>query len=285
MPKKIILAVAVGSIAERVLDSQSPNLDKLRPYVAGLIDWLENQTTPPKAPTGSGTLPRFVCGTAYKIIYRERSVLNLPNAFQDLGTLQPDLIFCMSTSVAKAAQIATTTLPIVAIVSEPDQEGLNANVCGVSAKRDFSVVRQLQEFKRLRPGLGTIYALHRTGYAPSDRALGYLNNVTPVPVPDNGDIEAIIRAIPATANRGILVLPADRFFGVAEGITVWTGTSPTFWPTPDFPMASFGGFGYEQKLCGKFMAQVVATIWHTGAIPTPPHKFIVIPPGHQISRP
>jgi hypothetical protein len=85
-----------------------------------------------------------------------------------------------------------------------------------------------------------------------------------VSVADNEDIQTKINneiVASTKPNKGVLVLPADRFFGVAELITQWTGNIPTFWSTSDFPTHSTGGYGYPQKKCGQFMAERVAVIW------------------------
>jgi hypothetical protein len=135
---KTILAVAVGNPSnDHVFDDTTPDLRTVRPYVKGLISWLANQTDPPTPDNG---LPKYNIGTDYKIVYRERAVGNLPEAFLDAVILPADLIFCMSTSVAKAAdafsKVYAPSKPIVAIVSDPFSEGFGDNVCGVSASRD-----------------------------------------------------------------------------------------------------------------------------------------------------
>jgi hypothetical protein len=295
MTKKIVLAVAVGpSTKDAEFDVPTPDLRNARPYIKGLVEWLgdQNKTNPGPPPPN---LPRYVCGTDYKIVYRERDVGNLAQAFQNVT---PDLIFCMSTSVAKAAQTAApATMPIVAIVSEPQSENLNANVRGVSAKRDGGAVQQLREFIRLSPqsnpskSFERIFVLHRKGYNPSLRALNAIideDSITSVVVPDSATIaqvEAIVRGIPEDQRHGVLVLPADRFFGWAREITVWTRSMRTFWSAPDLPLDAFGGFGFPQETCGRHMARVVAMIWKNQQEGTPlPTGFSNIP-GNRVGRP
>jgi hypothetical protein len=295
MAIKTILAVAVGKPSNDRVLSTNPNLTGLRPYIRGLIEWLRNQNAPPELDDTPPAI--FRIGTNYKIVYRERAVGNLASAFQDALTLPADLLFCMSTSVAKAAETFTQanapTMPVVAIVSDPFGERFPANFCGVSASRDRLVKSCLKKFKKLSPNMNEVFVLHREGYLPSDRAMGWLGRkkVKPVPISDNdsdAEMERLIRATVGPADRGLLVLPADRFFGAASDITQWTGNMRTFWSTPDFPASSFGGFGFPQELCGRFMAERVATIWTSqdaGQPPMPDPRWVAIDPEHRDQRP
>jgi hypothetical protein len=288
---KTILAVAVGNSTDQVFDKPHPDLSTVRPYVKGLISWLANQTDPPTPDNG---LPKYTIGTDYKIYYRERAVNHVPDAFKDVLTLPADLIFCMSTWVAEAADVFmkanAPSKPIVAIVSDPFSEKFGDNVCGVSASRDRLAISCYKQFKKLNPNVKNVFALHRDGYLPSVRAKGWLGKkIIPVAVADGEDIKTKIDSIPNVPQRGLLILPADRFFGAANDIVQWTGSMPTFWSTPDFPKGSFGGYGYEQELCGKFLAERVASIWKNqsdgASDPIPDPKWVVIGPEYVTWRP
>jgi hypothetical protein len=283
MASKTIIAVAVGEAATAdVTFSTAAQISaaKVRPYLTGLQEWLAsaNRTDPPQPDNGPG---QYLIGQHYTVIYRERPVgdANLQSAFQDQIALNADLWFCMSTSIARAAdsvakaQPQPFTKPIVAIVSDPFSETFGPNVCGVSADRTRLAIRCLRQFtKRVAP-LDNIFVLHRAGYGPSEKAQQWFGkkikgvaSITMVSIPDTDttmQMETKIRAIASSglANKGVLVLPADRFFGVAKLITDWTGTVPTFWSTRDFPTQARGGWGFEQALCGQFMAERVAIIW------------------------
>jgi hypothetical protein len=284
MPGKTIIAVAVGETAsELIVNNETPDLTVVRPYIGGLVDWLKtaiaNRADPPQPDNNP---PRYRIPGDYRIVYRVRPVdtpNSLETAFQDNTALQADLWFCMSTSVAQAAdrvakaQPPPFTKPIVAIVSDPFSETFGPNVCGVSADRTRLAIRCLRQFtKRVAP-LDNIFVLHRAGYGPSDKAQQWFGkkikgvaSITVVSIPDTDttmQMETKIRAIASStlANKGVLVLPADRFFGVAKLITEWTGSVPTFWSTRDFPTQAKGGWGYEQTLCGRYMAERVAIIW------------------------
>src|SRR5215216_558150 len=186
---KTILAVAVGnSNNDTVFETANPNFDAVRPYIKGLVSWLANQADPP---TSDSVLTKYKIPTDYRIVYRERAINNLPDAFQTAATA--DLIFCMSTSVARAADAFTKaqalSTPIVAIVSDPFSEDFGNNVCGVSASRDRLAISCLKQFKK-KSNVRNFFALHREGYAPSTRAKGWVGKkVQLVAVADGNTIE------------------------------------------------------------------------------------------------
>jgi len=287
---KTILAVAVGETPRELsLNTATPDLSTVRPYITGLISWLKkpNQDRVDPPPPDNKPPPYEIPGN-YSIVYRERLIAGLAAAFQDATALGADLWFCMSTSVARNADAVAKAQglvkPIVAIVSDPFSETFGNNVCGVSADRDRLAIRCYRQFRRRVPAVKNVFALHRSGYSPSEKARQWVGkNVIPVPVADDEDIQTKIQTQindSTLPKKGVLVLPADRFFGVADLITQWTGTIPTFWSTPDFPANARGGYGYEQGLCGQFMAERVANIWKNQADgvskPIPDPKWVSI---------
>ena len=291
---RTILAVAIGKPGNnQTITAMPPATSLVRPYINGLISWLANQTSKPD-PDPDNPLNKYNIGTDYQIDYRECDLGSLSGVFTTAGS-GADLLFCMSTTVARAAYAYTTTKPIVAIVSDPFSETFkDANVWGASAGRDRLVRHALKQFRKKRtPKLTKIYALHRDGYDPSTKSIAWLGNnkVKLWPVLDTDDIKVRIQAAladpPTTDVKGFLILPADRFFGAAPDIVQWTGTTPTFWTTPDFPVnpvRSFGGYGYPQVVCGQFLAERVAGIWtsqdapSTKPIPLPDPKWVLIDP-------
>src|SRR3954453_18528592 len=300
MAMRTILAVAIGKSANNQVFTAAPPASSLvRPYINGLISWLANQTGNPQ-PDPDNPLNKYNIGTDYQIDYRECDLGAVAGVFAEAGPAA-DLLFCMSTTVARGAAAFTTTPPIVAIVSDPFSETtFGANVYGASAGRDRLVRHALRQFRRKRtPKLTKIYALHREGYAPSTKSKAWLGNnkVTLWPVLDTEDIQARIQAAiddpPTSAVKGFLILPADRFFGAAPDIVAATGTRPTFWTTPDFPInpvASFGGYGYPQAVCGQFLAERVAGIWTSQDATSPPvalpdPKWTLIDPQNIAVRP
>ena len=165
---KTILAVAIGNSANnQVFTAPPPASSPARPYIKGLVSWLANQADPP---TPDNPLTKYNIGTDYQIDYRECDIAALPNVFMAAAP-QADLLFCMSTSVARAADAYTkanppTTKPIVAIVSDPFSETFGDNVCGASASRDRLVNHALRQFRKKNQNVKNVVALHRTGYLP-----------------------------------------------------------------------------------------------------------------------
>src|SRR5947209_8129911 len=99
---KTILAVAIGKSSNNQVFTAAPSSSSLvRPYIKGLIAWLANQTDPP-APDPDNPLTKYNIGTDYKIDYRECDIVALAGVFAAAAP-QADLLFCMSTTVARAA--------------------------------------------------------------------------------------------------------------------------------------------------------------------------------------
>src|SRR5215203_4506769 len=75
---KTIVAVAIGTAAtarqETITAKPPANSTTVRPYIAGVVDWLENQRNPPRA-TGLNT---YRINHDYVIDYREVTEANLP---------------------------------------------------------------------------------------------------------------------------------------------------------------------------------------------------------------
>jgi hypothetical protein len=274
-----ILAVAIGDPAKNCIikTSNDPNLKLIRPYIAGVINWLENQPNPPI----SGTrLPKYRIGQDYEIDYRECDESQLQTTF----TLANEFILCLSTTVARAAVTFTQTnniktRPIVAIVSDWAAENFPSNVCGVSAKRPDHIDICFKHFKGDFSSAGTFYFLAKKYYPPSDAALAKLGNPnTAVYVDTNDNIRDQIYAIPR-GSGGLLVLPADRFFGAIDDIIQWAQNDQsllTFWTVTDWVSTgntgAFGGSGFPQQTCGQYLGERIASIWSSAnhiTIPNP----------------
>jgi hypothetical protein len=280
MAQQTILAVALGdsqtssSNKSKVIRDNSPGtLNGVRPYIKGLINWLMSQPNPP---VSDNTLPTYHIGDSnyYVIDYRECTEAELINNFTvSAGLPASYVILCMSTTVARAAASMNLNVPIVAIVSDPFAENFPANVCGVSAQRSQHAMQCYHKFKKADSALGKVYALHKQNYKPSNDALNWLGNkVISVPIQPGDNIQTKINAIPQGPHRGLLVLPADLFFGQANNIAGWAQSQGMhdFWSVPDWPTNSFGGYGFPQQTCGQYLAERIASIWaNNGAIPNP----------------
>jgi hypothetical protein len=286
MPNKTILAVAIGKDGTHFnfQNPNDPNLAKARQYINGLVTSL--------GPANMGPGP-----SQYVIDYYECTEGNLGTII----TGNPDLIFCMSTTVMKNAVAfaggKTPPIPVVGVVSYPKGEGWTAApytqyVCGVRASR-FQLARQCYDyFLDTVPSLTTVYALYKTGYRPSDNALTNISATLPPPavplIGDNANFDLAqvtdaqlltnignLNATGAYNNTGIFVLPIDRCFGLAQQIinAAQAAYIPTFWPVTDWVninnSSALGGFGISQETCGERMGDQVSHIFkNANAVPT-----------------
>jgi ABC-type uncharacterized transport system substrate-binding protein len=286
-----IIAVAIGDPGNnwRFNDPNDANLKKVRPYISGLITWLADQTNPP-TPDPQNPLKKYVIGKQYVVEYRECAKEDLAATFD----INPDLIFCMSTTVLDAAKQFTTTIPVVGIMSNPESEdwSQNPNVCGVSARRPQHAGSAYAELKK-QIGKKQIYYLSKAGYPPSDAAKLWLPKAAiEISIDSDEGPDDIVDKIHSTLPRGssLLVLPVDQFFGAAKSIIAAAQTdqsASTYWMAPDYAgsVGAYGGYGVAQETCGHFMAERVASIWSSSdgaTIPDPP--FVEIPEQWNKSR-
>jgi ABC-type uncharacterized transport system substrate-binding protein len=272
---KRILAMAVGPKKDLLIRGRT-GLGGVRPYIEGLIE-------------GLAKLNRHV-GADFEIDYRERELQELEtkegaaSAFKANSGLQHGVIFGMSTTVVRAAQGVTKSIPILGIVSEPKAEGFSrgGNITGVSARRSQSAGGCFERFLATVPTLKAVRALHRPGYGPSDRALKLIKaaakkrnvTVTPVPVKSRQDIEKKLSAmskrdLKKPAEAGLLVLPVDLCLGAAPLIIELAHGKnlPAFFPVPDWVKpklpSALGAYGVSQRKCGELVAEYVDQIlWH-----------------------
>lgn len=287
MAKKI-LAVAVGSPDNKTFTNRFDvdNDDKVRPYIKGLVDWLALSSNNRRSPEDEDMLGTFNLGSGaaanqYQIDYKERPREQISTAFGN----GYDVIFCMSRTVADKAAIQYPpgggAPKIVGIVSNPAGANYGNNVCAVSAIRPQLIARGAKRFKK-KLRLDKLFALTIPGYEPAEEAAKWIGkNVDPRQVNDLSNIKAVVDACtPASGQRaGLIVYPVDAFFGAGKDIVEWAenraqGPIPTFWTAPDFPATAYGGFGFQQKICGQYMAYLVATIFSTGDVPEQPYITI-----------
>jgi len=289
VPPKNIVAVALGPNRDKDINSANDASD-VRPYVAGLI-------------TGLAARNKTIGTTAdYVIKFRQRpeSDLTDPATFTIAGN-QPDAIFCMSTSVAWAAANFSSTIPIVAVVSDPSGSGVDAdNICGVSGKRTQFADKYLDRFISSVPSLTKVYLLHKQGYSPALDGLRKIQegetavDIELVNVRGPGQIANKINAMTSNVQgqpvtNGILVLPADLFFGAAAQIASLAHAKrlPDFWPVTDNVLAdgsgTFGGWGVPQNKCGQMMGAQFPDIW-AGAVTYPKPRFDRVVPKDFVWR-
>jgi ABC-type uncharacterized transport system substrate-binding protein len=277
---KRILAMAVGP-QKNVLFRSRNGLSEVRPYIEGLIAGLAKHNRE--------------IGRDFEIDYRERDVETLTgkqgvgDAFKPGDGSKNDVIFSMSTTVARAAQGIAKDTPIVAIVSDLKAEGLSraSNIAAFSGRRSQSAADCLERFLGTVPTLKRVRVLHRPGYGPSERALKLVRAVAkkrgiavaPVAVKSRAELEAKLGAMPKRdvvkpADIGVLVSPVDLFFSSAEAIIKLTQDAkkiPTFFFVPDWVKtkgpSALGAYGVSQRKCGEHMAELVEKILWQGAKP------------------
>jgi len=287
-----ILAVAVGPKRTVSIDKNTTDAEiaTVRPYIKGLIDWLKDNSKNTDLDEAS---KNFVLGDSgnpgYTIDYRENDLTMLdvekPDVFQNVAGVF-DCIVCMSTYVGEKAAASTTDIPIIVVTSDPSNPKFNQNVCGVCAIRPQLVSVGLRKFKKFE-NVKRIYALYRQNHKPSLLAKKGLGNAIDagdwVGIRDRDDDKSITATITGLVktNAGLLVLPADRFFGLGNAIVTAAGDMPTYWPTTDWPKNNpkGGGYGYPQETCGHYMAERIARMWSTpSGVEIPKEPFITVDP-------
>jgi hypothetical protein len=257
-----ILAVAIGHPQnnQEFKSLNDPKLDTVRPYVKGLI-------------YGLSIVKRKEIGDAndYTVDYRE---VEDATAFFNNLTPKPSLVFCMSRTVVEAASAKfpeAAGVPIVGIVSSPGDFNNNRNVFGISAQRSQKGRQYYDKFLDTVPHLKTpgqkIYVLNKKDYPPTEKAFAALPNspdIVEIKVSSLTEIEA---EIPKMTPGGLLILPADLFFGNAARIIELARSQklPDFWPVTDWVKptlpSALGGYGVPQLMCGELLADKIADYW------------------------
>lgn len=270
MPRTI-LAIAVGETktASPNYITTDPPPSGVRPYIQGLITGLSNKN--------------YTIGNtgSYVIDYRTCPGSQLDTFIASLPT--PNAFFCMSTRVVESAYKTyhnNTSVPIIGVVSDHSHydkgSNPNSNVCGFSAKRTGKPTDFYNNFLLAFPGRSAIYALHDKDYKPSKSLFDAINALLPqgsqlqaLDAREGQDIQTALGSVPGTA--GVLVLPIDRCFGLADNIIQWS-PAPTFWTATDWVSSApnVGAYGVSQQLCGLRMANKLAYIWdNSGQMPDP----------------
>jgi ABC-type uncharacterized transport system substrate-binding protein len=274
---KRILAVAVGSERDKTIRAKA-GASEVRPYIEGLIDGLASRG-------------RHL-GTHYEIDYRERPHLDFKRGqgVEIFTSGQHNLIFAMSTTVARLAQAASErTMPIVGVVSDRKAESLNRarNLTGISARRSQTADQCFEHFLATVPTLKQVHVMNKPGYGPSDRAMKLVKAVAKkrgvtiksLPVKDFETIERKIAALPKRdpakpAVAGLFVLPVDSCIAWARQIIDAVQVRkniPTFFPITDFVTSkssgALGAHGVPQRKCGELMSEYVDRILWQGADP------------------
>jgi putative ABC transport system substrate-binding protein len=141
---------------------------------------------------------------------------------EQLASLQPDVIFCMSTPTVAALQKATRTVPIVFVnANNPVGDGFVAslarpggNTTGFVAYEPDIGGKWLEVLKEIAPGVTRVAQVynpktHTGQYFGSIEAASHGLSVKPVRVPfaDAAELERGINAFAREPNGGLIVLP------------------------------------------------------------------------------
>jgi hypothetical protein len=288
---KAIVAVAIAETPRTITIKQENDMKQVRPYIPGLYQGLKSRG--------------LTLGPDYQIIYRECPIdqlsaadtFSVDNPAYPVDNPTDPIIFCMSTTVVRAALEFTRTMtppiPIVGVVSNPGREGFAKveHICGISARRSQTAGECFSRFLDTVPSLKTVYVLHKPNYPPSDEAIRLIDKAKPpgITVPklnfqNYAELIGALKSLPTgnPAEQGILVLPVDIAFGSSVEIIDWARTKklPCFFPITDWVSktlpSALGGYGVSQTECGRLMAERVEYIWsHKNT--TPPKRWSSAP--------
>jgi putative tryptophan/tyrosine transport system substrate-binding protein len=189
-----------------ILLFNSPQIDPIGPLLEGL--------------QGLG----YVDGKSIAIEYRyaEGKVERLPDLASELVQLKPDVIFAYGGDVAPHAKRATTSIPIVAMVSnDPVQSGLVAsisrpggNVTGITLIYDDLAGKMLELLKEVVPEISRVGVLWNPDHADpeyretqrvaADRGV----QLQPLPVRRPDDFDQAFRSATDGRAEGLIVVSA-----------------------------------------------------------------------------
>ena len=181
----------------------------------------------------------YVEGVNIVIEYRsaDGSIERFPHLAQELASLKLDLILAPNTPAARAAQRATTTIPIVvAAMGDPVGDGLVAsiarpggNITGLTFLGPELASKRLDLLKQALPGASRIAALWHPG-AFSERTTREMLQVTEaaartlavelqvVEVPEVAELDRAFSAITRSRADGLIVLASAMFFNERKRI-------------------------------------------------------------------
>jgi len=167
----------------------------------------------------------YVEGRNVRLEYRgaEGKAERLPDLARDLVGLKPDVVFALGGDVAPAVKSATTTIPVVAVVSlDPVQGGLigsmarpGGNITGVTLIASDLAGKRLQFLKEIAPAVSRVGVLWNPAHPDFEyretRSAGHRLGVQvqSLEVRNAGEFEAAFRAA-AEARAQALVVASSR---------------------------------------------------------------------------
>src|SRR5262249_35748659 len=167
---------------------------------------------------------------AFEDRYAEGKLDRLPALAAELVGLKVDLIVAGGVNAIRAAQQATSTIPIVMTsIADAVRTGFveslarpGGNITGLSGMASFLIAKRLELLKEAVPGVSCVAVLAEpanphTPWMVSEaelaaRALGVRLSILILEVPDPSTLEPAFAALTTERAEAVMVLPAERFF-------------------------------------------------------------------------
>jgi putative ABC transport system substrate-binding protein len=224
-----------------ILSDETPSLGakSFEPFAQGLRDlgWVEGQSV------------------AFERRYAAGDNDRLASLADELVRLQPDVVFAIGTPAARAAKIATATIPIVfARSADPIGFGLvptlarpGGNLTGLSdqmvetnAKRLELLVMAVPDAKRIGVLWGPSFLPNSTELGEIERAVRSLNReVVPVDVGDPDGLEPAFRRVAAQRLNALTVVAGTIFSEHLQQLVelITEARLPAMFPRKEFVQA------------------------------------------------
>ena len=252
MRRREFIAGAVGTMWPGVLGAQSRRIP--------VIGYLTNTSTAdvrvwiiPEALRARG----YVEGQNIRYEFRlsEGRTERLPDLAKELVALEVDVIVAAATPATKAAQQATTTIPVVGIaMADPVRDGLvrnyaapEANITGNTFLGPELVPKRLGYLKELLPTISRVHVLwHPDAYArqtmddmvsAAEQAAATLNlRLQFVAADRSAEIEKAFGIIADDRPEALLQFPSPMFYAGRQELVRLAGLHriPTIWNAREF---------------------------------------------------
>jgi putative ABC transport system substrate-binding protein len=192
---------------------------------------------------------------AFEWRFADGRLERLPQLAAELVRLKVDLIFTETTPAARAAQQATTTIPIVFNpIADPVREGLvaslarpSANVTGLTQMAPELGGKRLELFKEAVPGMTRVGVLSHHG-VPSETTVRIMLEETAAAARASGvelqrleaqgpnDLDRPFAALSRAKVGGLIVLPSPMFLSERRRIVdlAAKNRAPTMFPFREF---------------------------------------------------
>jgi putative ABC transport system substrate-binding protein len=208
---------------------------------------------------------------------------------EDLAQQQPDLLYCVSSTAARACRAATDTIPIVAVgIGDPVELGLAESVArpGGNLTRIFNLraelsAKRLELFKELVPSLRRVLVSYDPREADDRDAAGVAREAAgrlglqPIenPITAPLQLEPALAELEEGGADGILIVQSGLSLNIpGRSLEVATSNNiPTMYPHAFWPrygaLASFGPDQYAQGRQAARLAHRVLTGTPAGSLP------------------